>query len=118
VGHRKGSIVVERRHDVWVLSLRGEHDLSTQPRLSEELGRVCAAGGPVIIDLTDAEFIDSSILRVLAGAGAERSAGPRVAVVVPPEGDAMRIMRVTGIASLLQPYGTCEAALGSFAPAM
>jgi anti-anti-sigma factor len=117
VAYREGSIFVECRHDVWVLSLRGEHDLSTQPSLSEELGRVSAAGGPVIIDLTDAEFIDSSILRVLAGAGGERSLGPRVAVVVPPGGDAMRILRLTRIASLLQPYETCQAALDSVASA-
>src|SRR4051794_17200228 len=54
---------------------------------------------------------DCRARRVLAGAGGERSLGPRVAVVVPPDGDAMRIPRLTGIASLLQPYETCQAAL-------
>jgi hypothetical protein len=44
-GYRGGSIFVECRHGVWALSLRGEHDLSTQPNLSEELGRVSAVGG-------------------------------------------------------------------------
>ena len=117
IGYREGSIFVECRHGVWVLSLRGEHDLSTQPSLSEEIDRVAAAGGPVIIDLTDADFIDSSVLRVLAGAAVEGSEGPRVAVVIPPGREAMRILRVTGIASLLQPYDTCEAAMASFAPA-
>jgi anti-anti-sigma factor len=117
IGYREGSIFVECRHGVWILSLRGEHDLSTQPSLSEVVGRVAAAGGPVIIDLTDADFIDSSILRVLAGAAVEQSAGLRVAVVIPPGGEAMRILRVTGIASLLQPYGACEAAMASLAAA-
>jgi hypothetical protein len=40
-----------------------------------------------------------------------------VAVVIPPGREAMRILRVTGIASLLQPYETCAAAMASFAPA-
>ncbi len=100
-----------------MLSLRGEHDLSTQPSLSEEIERVAAAGGPVIIDLTDADFIDSSILRVLASTAVEESVGPRVAVVIPPGREATRILRVTGIASLLRPYETCEAAMASLAPA-
>jgi anti-anti-sigma factor len=117
LGYREGSIFVECRHGVWVLSLRGEHDLSTQPSLSEQVGRVAAVGGPVIIDLTDVDFIDSSILRVLASAAVEQSAGLRVAVVIPPGGEAMRILRVTGIASLLRPYETCEAAMAAFAPA-
>jgi anti-anti-sigma factor len=117
VGYREGSIFVECRRDIWVLSLRGEHDLSTQPNLSEELGRVSAAGGPVIIDLTDTDFIDSSILRVLAGAAADRSDGRRIAVVVPPGGEAMRLLRITGIAELLEAYETCEAAMASFGPA-
>jgi len=54
---------------------------------------------------------------VLAGAVGERASGPRLAVVVPPEGDAMRILRLTGVASLLQPYATCQAALDSVASA-
>jgi anti-anti-sigma factor len=115
VGYREGSIFVECRRDVWVLSLRGEHDLSTQPSLSEELGRVSAAGGPVIIDLTDADFIDSSILRVLAGAAVDGS--ERVAVVIPPGRESMRILQITGIADLLDAYDTCEAAMASLAPA-
>jgi anti-anti-sigma factor len=117
VGNREGSIFVECRRDIWVLSLRGEHDLSTQPSLSEELGRVSAVGGPVIIDLTDTDFIDSSILRVLAGAAVDRPDGRRVAVVVPPGREAMRILRITGIAGLIEPYETCEAAMASFASA-
>jgi anti-anti-sigma factor len=112
---REGSIFVECRHGVWVLSLRGEHDLSTEPSLAEQIERVAAVGGPVIIDLTDADFIDSSILRVLASAVVEPSEGLRVAVVIPPGREAMRILRVTGIAALLQPYETCEAAMASFA---
>jgi anti-anti-sigma factor len=117
VAYREGSIFVECRRDVWVLSLRGEHDLSTQPTLSEELGRVWEAGGPVIVDLTDADFIDSSILRVLANAAVDESEGRRFAVVIPPGREAMRILRITGIAEILEAYETCEAAMASFAPA-
>jgi anti-anti-sigma factor len=117
IGYREGSVFVECRHGVWILSLRGEHDLSTQPSLSEELGRVTAVGGPVVIDLTDTDFIDSSILRVLATAAVEGSAGLQVAVVIPPDGEPRRILRVTGIAALLEPFETCEAAMASFAPA-
>jgi len=117
VSTRDGSIFMECRYGVWVLTLHGEHDVSTEPSLAEELERVAAAGGPVVVDLSDAQFIDSSILRVLANAAVEQSAGLRVAVVIPPGREAMRILRVTGIAGLLEPYETCEAAMASFAPA-
>ena len=59
---------MECRYGVWVLTLHGEHDVSTEPSLAEELERVAAAGGPVVVDLSDAQFIDSSILRVLVSA--------------------------------------------------
>jgi anti-anti-sigma factor len=117
LAHREGATVVDCRDGTWVLSPRGAHDLSTEPLLSEELGRASAVGGPVIIDLTDADFIDSSILRVLANAAVERSAGLRVAVVIPPRNEALRILRITGITELLRPYETREAAMASFTPA-
>ena len=48
------------RSGVWILALRGEHDLATRPSLEEELGRVAAAGGRVVVDLSHASFLDSS----------------------------------------------------------
>lgn len=47
-------IEVVCRGDVWIVTLHGEHDVATRPSLEEELGRVAAAGGPVVVDLSPA----------------------------------------------------------------
>jgi len=114
VSAREGSIFIECRHGVWVLTMHGEHDVSTEPSLAEELERVAAAGGPVVVDLSDAQFIDSSILRVLVSA-AGRS-GDEVAIVAPAESEPLRLVQLTGADGVLRIYGTCASAVEAIAP--
>ena len=95
--------------------MHGEHDVSTEPSLAEELDRVTAAGGPVVIDLSDADFIDSSILRVLVSA-AGRSGDDGVAVVAPAGREPRRLVRLTGVDRVLRVCETCEAAVEAVAP--
>ena len=112
---RDGSIFIECRSGVWVLTMHGEHDVSTEPSLAEELERVAAAGGPVVIDLTDAQFIDSTILRALMGA-AGRSGDDEVAIVAPAGCEPLRLVQLTGIDGVLRVCETCEAAIKAIAP--
>jgi anti-anti-sigma factor len=116
VSTREGSIFIECRYGVWVLTMHGEHDVSTEPSLAEELKRVSDAGGPVVIDLTDAEFIDSTILRTLVGA-AGRSGDDGVAVVAPAGGEPLRLVQLTGVDGVLRVCETCEAAIEAVVPA-
>jgi anti-sigma B factor antagonist len=116
VSTREGSIFIECRYGVWVLTMHGEHDVSTEPSLAEELERVTAAGGPVVIDLSDAEFIDSTILGALVSA-AGRSGDDEVAVVAPAGREPLRLVRLTGADSVLRVCETCEAAIEAVAPA-
>jgi anti-sigma B factor antagonist len=62
-----GEIAVERSDEsgVVVVSLSGEHDLSTAPTLRERLEEVLTEGAPIVVSLSDAEFIDSSIIGVV-----------------------------------------------------
>src|ERR1044072_2102906 len=55
------AIQVRREGDSNVVSLIGEHDLSTAPHLREALASAAQAGGCVVIDLSHTDFIDSSI---------------------------------------------------------
>ncbi len=48
-----------------VVVLSGELDLAGTERLTEALAEAKAIGGPLTVDLTDLEFIDSSGLGVL-----------------------------------------------------
>ena len=46
-----GEVIVDRVEGAWVLTLRGEHDLSTNPSLRDELERAFDRGSTVIVDL-------------------------------------------------------------------
>jgi anti-anti-sigma factor len=45
-----------------VLTLEGEHDLTTVPRLEHQIEQACASGTSVVIDLTRATFIDCQVV--------------------------------------------------------
>lgn len=61
-----GEITVERGDSgVCVVSLTGEHDLSTAPTLRERLEEALEQGDPIVVNLSGAEFIDSSIIGVI-----------------------------------------------------
>ena len=47
---------------VAVLELEGEHDIYTAPKLRDRLGELVETGPGVVVDLSDATFVDSSIL--------------------------------------------------------
>ncbi len=82
-----------------MLSISGEHDLSTAPELRRRLESLIAEGGPVIVDLSPASFVDSSILGVLLAArrGADE-AGLGFAVAHPGKDDAVgRVLEITGL---------------------
>jgi len=51
-----------------VVALAGEHDAYTAERLESELTALLDEGLRIVVDLRDAEFIDSTTLGVLLGA--------------------------------------------------
>lgn len=83
-----------------VVSLRGEHDLATMPALRVALAPLC---GDVLVDLTDCDFIDSSVIGVLVEKHGElRRDDHGLELVVPGEGASVRrIITVTGLHSML-----------------
>ncbi len=81
------------------LTLRGELDLGTAGRLERALHE---HAGPVLLDLRELTFMDSTGIRVLleASEAAERDARD-LAIVPPAGGDARLTIEETGIAALL-----------------
>jgi anti-sigma B factor antagonist len=66
---RTGEIALERTDaGLTVLTITGEHDLSTAPDLRRQLDALIADQTPVVIDLSPASFVDSSILGVILDA--------------------------------------------------
>jgi anti-sigma B factor antagonist len=105
-------IDVENRAAVWVLSLHGEHDLSTQPSLREQLQHVRAAGGPIVVDLSPATFVDSTSIGALLECAAGLEANePGVSAVAPPESAARRLTDLIRLGDALPVYDDLAAAI-------
>jgi anti-anti-sigma factor len=80
--------------EVTVVRLVGEHDLSTSPDLTDVMDGVAGRDTPVVIDLTGATFIDSTVLRsIFAGADGGRS----FAIAAPLGGAPRRLLEITGL---------------------
>jgi anti-sigma B factor antagonist len=101
-------IDVESRAGVWLLSLHGEHDIATQPSLREQLGHVRAAGGPIVVDLSAAGFIDSTVVGALLECV---EAGATVLAVAPPGSAARRLADLVRLTDALPVYDDLTAGI-------
>jgi anti-anti-sigma factor len=94
------AIQVRREGDVSIVSLTGEHDLSTAQALREALESARATSGGLIVDLSHADFIDSSILGLIVSAWQEAGAtGARFALIV-GNGSGSSVRRVLELTDL------------------
>lgn len=109
--------VLTRRCDArgtWLVSLHGEHDLATRPDLearTRAIWRVCRAA---VIDFSDTDFIDTSIIRWLLEVERElEQAGASTMSVVEgrPGSVAERLFRHLNLAHVFACYPTRDAAL-------
>lgn len=80
------------------LSLSGELDLVSAPRLEGELMAVESADAPeLLIDLAGVQFIDSTGLRVLLGATKRADATGHKLLVRHVHGQARRLFEIAGV---------------------
>jgi anti-anti-sigma factor len=96
-----------------VLEFGGEIDIAAAAAIAPQLDAVTAGPEPqVVIDLTRVEFFDCSGLRLLYRARrrvTDREGRIRLVCTHPLT---LRVLRLTGLARLLPPQPTLEAALG------
>ena len=114
-GPRPRAIAVERHAPgVMVVTLRGEHDLSTRPELGEALARA-AEDASVLVDLSECDFIDSTVIGALVVAfQTVTERGRLFALTIPADAKAVqRVARVAGLATFLTIHETREAGLAS-----
>jgi anti-sigma B factor antagonist len=114
-GVRTGELALDQRKDegLAVLTISGEHDLSTAPNLRRRIDGLLDQGMAMVIDLSPATFIDSSILGVILD-GRRRAAEANVgfAVVRADGSDAVdRVLDVTGLRAELPVHARREDAV-------
>lgn len=85
-----------------VVWLRGEHDLSTVPVVSEAMAWVIAVdGSDVVVDLSEVQFMGAATLGVLVGARELLRVRSRSLVVRSPSRCARRVLELCGDTGLL-----------------
>jgi anti-sigma B factor antagonist len=112
-GVRTGELALERNDSgLAVLTISGEHDLSTAPTVRRRINNLLDEGAITVVDLSPATFIDSSILGViLDGRRRAEAAGIGFAVVHANGADAVdRVLEVTGLRAELPVHARREEA--------
>ena len=101
---------------VAILVLTGEHDGFTTHRIEQELARLFDAGMPIVVDLLQASFVDSSTLSALLTAqrhAEEASLGFALAFDDATSLQVHRIFTTTGLDSSFVVAPTREAAVAA-----
>jgi anti-sigma B factor antagonist len=112
---RRDIVTEDLGNDRWVVRLVGDHDLSTRQRLDSELAEILSHGTTLIIDLTEASFIDSSVLGALVAVSQKTEHDPneRYAIVAPAGSAADRLFQLTGVGSRFHVFATLNEALAA-----
>ncbi|MDX6596892.1 MAG: hypothetical protein QOE87_779 [Gaiellales bacterium] len=99
---------------VAVVTMRGEHDVSTQPVLARALG-LAAEHSNVVVDLSECSFIDSTVItESIKTSEALRASGERIILVMPPEqAHLARIAKMVRLAEFVELQESKDAALAS-----
>jgi anti-anti-sigma factor len=105
-----GPVVVEHGTERSIARVVGEVDAANVVQLERGLrSAVRAAGGSLVIDLSQLDYLDSAGIRALFGAA--REAGNRhveLQVVVPPSSPLLRLLDVAGFTGSIPVFGSLE----------
>jgi anti-anti-sigma factor len=111
------SVTLDRQDPaVGLVTLTGEHDAYSARRIESELATLLDSGLRVVVDLTEATFIDSQTLSVLLSARHQAERAQLGFVLVLPERDftqVHRILNMTGLGSWFATYPTLAAGIAA-----
>jgi anti-anti-sigma factor len=100
---------------LWVVAVHGDHDMSNVGELDETFEAVFAAGSRLVVDLSDAAFIDSTVLSSLIRARrrADESESDDLVIVAPVGTPPRRLIDLTGVDRGVPVYGSREEAFAA-----
>ncbi len=112
----RGEVIVEKLPAAWVVILRGEHDLATAHTLDAQLDALLLHGANVIVDLSGADFIDSSIVSAIFRGLSYITDGGDGALVVcaPADSFARRVFEQAGMIDAIQIFDRRRDAVAAF----
>jgi len=92
------------------LHVEGELDMATAPRLEEALADE-GFDQRLVIDLSRCTFLDSSAVRVLVASARDAEAATGSLSLVTPDPGLLRVLQISGVATMLPVHATLEEAL-------
>jgi len=100
---------------LWLISLYGEHDLAGDDDLRLAMAEVFAAGSTLVVDLTHATFVDTSVVSALLDAHevATGEAGDELVVIARRGSPPRRVLDLAGVDSVIGVYDDRSAALAA-----
>lgn len=112
--HEDLSIHVHRIGETHVFDLAGSLDIATAPTVRAALLEAAERGDHrIVVDLNGVEFLDSTGLGALIGAQRRaKEAGGEIRLAV-PDGQILRLLRITGLLKIFGVYATLEDALAA-----
>lgn len=100
-----------------VLSLRGEVDVYTAPRLRQAIVDLVDAGSPlVVVDMGKVDFLDSTGLGVLVEGLKRARARESDLAIVATQDKILKIFDITGLNKAFTIFGTVDDAVGESKP--
>jgi anti-sigma B factor antagonist len=100
--------------DAYLVSLGGDVDLHTAPQLEDELRSLTASGARrIVVDLTGAACIDSTVLGVLLKTLTHLDAGGGELILVSDDRRILKIFEVTGLGRVFRIAATLTDAIES-----
>jgi anti-anti-sigma factor len=115
-GAERGRVAVHHESGVAVVTMHGEHDLSTTREIGEVLMEACRHSD-VVVDLSDCSLIDSTVIGLLiTTARTLQAGGEKLALAVPP-GDSLvrRVVEMTRLADIFPVHASRSEAVASLA---
>jgi anti-sigma B factor antagonist len=108
------SVNSERRPDTFVVTVRGEVDLTALPRLKPVLNDAVRSGlARVLIDLCDVSFLDSTGLGLLMNALRRLEYVDRRLLIACAEGPVRRVFALTRLSDQFEIFDSARAALAA-----
>ena len=104
------SVTTESIGETFIVHIAGDLDVYTAPQLKDSLLQAILGRGPLVLDLSDVHFIDSTALSVLADALRRTQAADRDLRLVMDDPYLLKIFRITGFDGLFTIFpGVSEA---------